>query len=336
MPTISALDPGANLLPPPSPPTFNRILIPLDHSPFAEQAIPYAVSIARAAGAAIDLVLVHRIDVTQLAADERAAALDEFAHDEVYLKEQAARIARVAAVTTACTVARGGVSVAIAARAREVGADLIVMASHGRTGLRRLWLGSVADGVMRGAGIPVLLVRAPMPAPSGNDGRLTHSIVVPVDGSLDALGVFDAAAAFARLDGATVHLVRVVRPVPMVTIDPVIGSASAMQAPDERATAALVEDATRELHRAAALLTGAGPLAVRQHVIVHDSVAQAILELVEAQEADLLAMSTHGRGASRLLVGSMADHLLSRSTIPVLLFRPPHHEATSFSDTTFT
>jgi nucleotide-binding universal stress UspA family protein len=84
------------------------------------------------------------------------------------------------------------------------------------------------------------------------------------------------------------------------------------------------------------MIAGAGRLPVEQHVVVHDSVAQAILEVAEAQGADLLAMSTHGRGASRLLVGSMADRLLSHSTLPVLLFRPQHHEATPYTVASFT
>ena len=96
-------------------------------------------------------------------------------------------------------------------RAREIDADLIVMTSHGRTGLSRMWLGSVADGLIRHSRVPVLLLRpidaaAPRPFAHG----LYKHILVPFDGSAASEEVLPAALALAKCGSARISLLRVV------------------------------------------------------------------------------------------------------------------------------
>jgi nucleotide-binding universal stress UspA family protein len=114
---------------------------------------------------------------------------------------------------------RGGVVEMICQRAHDVDADLIVMTSHGRTGLSRMWLGSVADGVIRRSSVPVLLLR---PVENENRHAAAHvfkKILVPLDGSAVGADALPPAQALAHLSGARLVLLRVVQPVPMILVD---------------------------------------------------------------------------------------------------------------------
>src|SRR5689334_17153882 len=121
---------------------FTRILIPLDGSTLAEQAIPTAVSLARAAHAPIEVLTVR----------------DAWT-DPRYVESIAAEINIGGPVRATSAIVEGSPAEAICLWTRQIGADLIVMTSHGRTGLSRLWLGSVADHVVRASTIPVLVLR---------------------------------------------------------------------------------------------------------------------------------------------------------------------------------
>ena len=162
---------------------LKRILVPLDGSPLAEDAIGLAAAIARAEGAEIDLVMVHEPLFAAQSADPTWTGKQIVAEDR-YLRDIAAELATGAGVTAQQTLLHGKPSDLIVTRALDAGADLIVMTSHGRTGWSRAWMGSVADAVMRGSNVPVLMVRA-------NDLRRDRRalrapirrILVPLDGS---------------------------------------------------------------------------------------------------------------------------------------------------------
>ncbi|MCX7938324.1 MAG: universal stress protein [Thermoflexales bacterium] len=142
---------------------FKRILIPLDGSQFAEKALPYAIGLARCMGSAITLlrVAVHPSNYVYVNDPEALASLYESdrAHCEDYLKQVAARVASEVSTEVSIAVLDGVVADSIVDYAQDVGADLIVMTTHGRTGMERWLLGSVAERVVRGAKCPVLLIR---------------------------------------------------------------------------------------------------------------------------------------------------------------------------------
>ena len=160
---------------------LERILVPLDRSALAEQAIGQAMLIARGAGASIDLVLVHtpfpfagfsgkRWDETEWKVE----------HD--YLEAVARDVQSCSSRPVTHAVMRGAATEKICERATD--ADLIVMTSHGRTGLSRAWLGSVADGVVHRTPVPVLILRAERPTqPRGAGRHGFERILVPIDGS---------------------------------------------------------------------------------------------------------------------------------------------------------
>jgi nucleotide-binding universal stress UspA family protein len=212
----------------------------------------------------------------------------------------------------------------ICARARDVGADLIVMTSHGRSGFSRAWLGSVADGVVRHAQSPVLMLRAAKSWPRRKKGTpLFARVLVPLDGSKFSLEVLTTASDLARCGNGSLILLRVLPPVPTVISEvPRRADGALIAEVDEMATRALVAEAQTELAPIVRSLADGGLDKVETHVVVDQRVGRAILEFAKNHRADAIAMSTHGRGATRLFVGSVADKVLRGSSVPILLRRP--------------
>ncbi|MCE5237525.1 universal stress protein [bacterium] len=140
---------------------YQRMLLTLDRSPLAEKALPHAVALAQACHAALELVSVVPLSDVQASA-EYVVYVDrdqEAAQCEEYLRSVQSRL-QGEGLQVGATVRRGDVTEEILNHADECGADLIVMSTHGRSGLGRWVYGSIADRVLRHASVPVLLVRA--------------------------------------------------------------------------------------------------------------------------------------------------------------------------------
>jgi len=140
---------------------YQRILLTLDRSPLAEKALPHAVALAQACHAALELVSVGPLSDVQASA-EYVVYVDrdqEAAQCEEYLRRVQGRL-QGEGLQVDATVRRGDVTEEILRHADERRADLIVMSTHGRSGLGRWVYGSIADRVLRHASVPVLLVRA--------------------------------------------------------------------------------------------------------------------------------------------------------------------------------
>jgi nucleotide-binding universal stress UspA family protein len=142
---------------------FKRILVPLDGSQFAEGALPQAQMLAECGGGSIELlrVAIHPSSYVYVADPVALAGLydSDCTHCEVYLKQVASRLTETTLTPVTTAVLEGPVADAVLDYADETGADLIVMSTHGRSGMERWLLGSVAEKVVRGAKMPVLLVR---------------------------------------------------------------------------------------------------------------------------------------------------------------------------------
>jgi nucleotide-binding universal stress UspA family protein len=144
---------------------YRTILVPLDGSRLAEQALAHSLPLARATGATLVLGSVVTAPPDDLLARDagepawvsptRAEETAQLGH---YLEQVAARL-RVEEVTVRTRIATGHPAAEILRLGEEVGADLMMMATHGRGGFKRLWLGSVALKVVQGALCPVLLIR---------------------------------------------------------------------------------------------------------------------------------------------------------------------------------
>jgi nucleotide-binding universal stress UspA family protein len=187
---------------------------------------------------------------------------------------------------------------------RAVGADLIVTGSRGRGALARLVLGSVAEGVVRGAACPVLVLRG------GEEAWPPTRVVIGDDGSADALRAAELALRLARLVGAAALLVRVVPPLPRVHATG--GDVEALRGAESQ----LAE-------RASALGEHTGGRA-EVRVVVGDT-AGALLAAAEAGGAPaLLAVGSRGLGLlDRLRLGSVSTKLLHTASGPVMVAPPP-------------
>lgn len=147
---------------------YQRILVPVDGSPTARVGLAHALKLARATGARLKLLYVVDELMFVTSIQEYAAYSEELAR---LLREGGAQVlakaladAREAGVEAETELAEGGtgrVADAILDEARRWNADLLVLGTHGRRGLRRLALGSDAEEVVRRAAVPVLLVKEP-------------------------------------------------------------------------------------------------------------------------------------------------------------------------------
>lgn len=298
------------------------VIVPLDGSTNAEQAIPYGLAIARRRHARLLLVSIVDIPIefgawTTASATAMGHELDQWIADsEAYLR----RIAGEISVVPVDTVVRmGSAAREICMLVHEHAADdpVVAMSSHGRTGARRIVIGSVASRVVHDAGCPVLVVRRSDAA--AVEPRFER-ILVPLDGSDFSEA---ALARVAAVLGTPLqfHLVRV--------IESSVIPASAFYEPGMPVQYGLVgeylaaarEEATIYLQDKADALTAAG------HDVsweVRDGrVAGEIITAASEHEIDVIAMATHGRGGiGRLVFGSVAEGVLHQTTVPLLLARP--------------
>jgi nucleotide-binding universal stress UspA family protein len=145
---------------------YRKILVPLDGSELAEKVLPHVTALAQGGGTEVTLATVvqltmggagAKIEAMPEAVVERRAALK--AEALIYL-EKVQRDLKGKGVTAHCVALEGDVASQIIAFAEQKGFDLIAMATHGRTGLDRFVMGSIAEKVVRGTVIPVLLVRS--------------------------------------------------------------------------------------------------------------------------------------------------------------------------------
>jgi len=286
------------------------ILLPLDGSALADRARPYAVALARRTGGRIvlmeavalktlphepttnaDMKVMDKADkfLTDVEADLIAQGINAQHHE---LFEEPAEAILDAAV--------------------RYSVDLVVMATHGRSGIGRMLYGSVADQVLREAEVPVLLVPAHINHAWPSDQPL--NILVPLDGSPLAEEALASALLLSEAFPAKIHLLRVVEP----PAYPLYGDGYAYIPYDEEAD---LSEARRYIEDRAATLRGRG-LDVSATVLV-GTAGRTIEAYARDETVDVIAMATHGlSGVGRLVLGSVATDVLRRGIAPVLLVRP--------------
>jgi nucleotide-binding universal stress UspA family protein len=283
------------------------------------------MALARRTGARIELVRVHAPMQAEIAAEPDWS--ESLRQDESeYLARTAARAEEALGAEVGTALLDGPVVGAICTYAGRLSAPLIIMSTHGRTGFSRLWLGSNADGIVRHTACPVLMLR-PAEATEGEPAPvLFRNVIVPLDGSPFAERVLPHAAELARATGAGLQLVRVVRPVNVPVFIPVPEYPMAYMPTPE----SVAEETKAATDRAEAYMDGvvervrrdAADLAVQAEVRVAESAAGAILEAAHTHDADAVALATHGRGLSRLVIGSVADKVLRSGLRAMLVVRP--------------
>lgn len=311
---------------------LKHILIPLDGSPLAETALRPAARLAQRCGAS--LILLVRSTQTwpeeaPLPPDSLLAAFE--AGD--YLTAVARRLSREG-LTVSTEVLVDAPASSISDEAVHHQADLIVMATHGRTGLSALLHPSVTWGVLRHSQAPILTwkvtqTRGQPPESSWMPRFLQDSaapLLVPLDGSLLAEQALPIAAEFAQCLGNPLLLVRAAEQ-PFIA-----GSAIDYATILARARQWSLTEATSYLERKRLELSSTG---LQVEIDTHLGDAPAIIEhSVEDHQAGLVVMASRGRsGLGRLLLGSVARNLLSRLEVPIVLVRAqPAEESSAEAD----
>ena len=301
---------------------YGSLLVPLDGSSFAEQALPLAAEICSRSGAVLHLVLVH----------DSLAAVPVYG-EPVFLDQSIERASRQREADYLEAVARpfighgivvrtrlleGPVAHALVGYARTSGIELVVLTTHGRGVFSRFWIGSVADRLVRQLEVPMLVLRphAPRGAPPAS---LLRRIVVPLDGSPLAEAVLEPATQLGGLLGAEFILYRAVVVLPPMHLP----YPAVMLVPEQtEVTSVLEQQAAQYLDDLAKGLRARG-LHVETAVEVTTDPVAALSTWSERHGADLIALATHGHGgATRLLLGSVADKLLRSASVPLFVWRP--------------
>lgn len=293
-----------------------KILIPLDGSPFAERVVAFVRVIANPRTS--ELLLVHVTQPSQY----YAVLVPDAMHtvDVTHWQEQAENyLNRMTAelqsegydVTSVMT--EGDVASTLCDVADAQNVDLIAMTTHGRSGIEKWVLGSVADRVVRSARQPVFLVR-----PQAEQLPVTpvRRILVPLDGSLLAEKALPEAISLAKVNSSEIWLLQSVEfpeywgeeYAGMHALPPIIST-------EEQEAAA----------RAYLLKMAEGLTAEKiptQIVVTTGHAASAISDVVADNDMDLIVMCTHGRsGLSRWVFGSVAEKVVRLAECPVLLIR---------------
>jgi nucleotide-binding universal stress UspA family protein len=295
------------------------IFVPLDGSPFAEAALPLATSVARRAKARIRLALVHpAAPGVGLGGEAAAIAPVVREREATYLAAMAERLGPGASVEVVHLDGHPGA--ALAAEVERGDDDLIVMATHGRGALSRMWLGSVADYLVRHVTVPLLLVRPGKDQPAYEGVRFSH-VLVPLDASVTSEAILDPAMTLLDLAGdglSRVTLLTVLEPV-FAAGEPGLPVALPL---DPNLMEEQSRIAEKRLQSLVARLRSEG-VEVDARVVTAATSPSAILELAEGENVDLIALTTHGEGGlRRVLVGRVADKVIRGAHVPVLVLRP--------------
>jgi nucleotide-binding universal stress UspA family protein len=303
---------------------IQRILCPIDFSDFSRRALDYAVAIARWYDSTITLLHVSAL-VPVAAYAPGGGVLPSAAltpADREALLAEMKRVAEGEAGTTVpieSDLAEGSTAVEILAKAEAMGADLLVMGTHGRSGFERLILGSVTEKVLRKAACPVLTVPRGVPDAVPATPVLFKRILCAVDFSDCSMHALNYAMSLAQEADAhltVMHVIELPPDVPREAHQTMLAGPRSL-----REYIGLAEEDRR------ARLKDAVPDAVRAYCTVDTILAtgkpyREVLRVAGDQNADLLVMGVHGRGAvDRLLFGSTAQHLVRQASCPVLTLR---------------
>ena len=310
---------------------MNTILVPLDGSALAEQILPYVRALAPLLNVQIHLlevvpepahelvssgglVLLYGGDALERDQSRQRWELEEaFARAETYIGAQTSRL-EDADLVVHSNIVGGQPAQVIVDLARETHTKLVAMATHGRGGLQRWALGSVADRVAQASAVPVLLVRA-TPHPTPVDFGLKH-ILVPLDGSELARQALPLACELAQAARAKITLIQAISPkiegYPSLLTQPLPGYGVILNA--------LRVAAQQELEQVAGQIRQ--PDVAVEIAVVTGHAAEIIVDEAAKRAASMIVMATHGYGGlRRWALGSVADQVLHASNLPLMLVR---------------
>lgn len=263
---------------------FSTVIVPLDGSPFAETALEPAAAITRHTGAELVALMVGPVDQHE---DQHRYAKQLTADLDVTTREP--------------YLIPGDDPVECIANAGEAEDALLVMTSHGRGGVRRAALGSVAEGVLRELPRPLLLIgpryEGPCPLPGG-------TAMIPLDGSALADSIVPAAIDWCREFDLRVCTVSVVDPA------------------TPRTPAGARDAATNHVRNIAHDIESAG-IPAQWEILHHEHPEGPLVTFAAGLPASIVMLTTHARsGLGRFALGSTAARLVHDARVPLLIQSP--------------
>lgn len=321
---------------------LKRILVPLDGSPLAESALAVAARVAHASDGTIVLLRVIGVpatytpyiygsDMAQSPSLAQELIDTEQVNAEKYLAEIAA-LDVLAGIKVEPIVNPGIAGNAILETVKEESVDLIVMSSHGETGFKRLALGSVAQLVARHSPVPVLVLRGDGSTPTSAFPDPRHPLR-----SITALVALDGSElAEASLEPAAYLVAALAAPVQGILLLSTVANKKANW--HKHGTEEYLRDEAKKYLINITERLQSGEIAKLNLVIEWsieegNDVADALIQAAESGKmiessyefsgCDLIAIATHGRGGlKRLMAGSVTEHVLGATTLPMLIVRP--------------
>jgi nucleotide-binding universal stress UspA family protein len=293
---------------------FKRILVPLDGSSLAECVLPHVIALATLHDAPVTLLRVMEAREGRERssfANPLDAHLDGVIAD-AYLAETADRLSRVGILAETVTLS-GPAAEQIVAFARQGDIDLIVMSSHGKSGLSAWNVSSVTQKVILRAHRSVMVVRAYVPPREGEELVPYRRVLVPLDGSQRAECILPAAIALAQAHDAQLILAHIVRKTEMPH-----------HLRSYQEDMRLVETLTGRQRRAAEVyledLRARLSVGAKVELLIRSDVTGALRELAERSACDLVMLSAHGHsGSPRFTYGSVATGLIAYGSTPLLI-----------------
>ena len=284
---------------------YNTILVPTDGSEGAKAAARHGLNLANAFDSQVQFLSVvdDRTYSSGLAginseANDQREALERQATNALQVLEE---LADETPSTYQTAVEHGVPHETILSYADEHDVDLISMGTHGRTGLDRYLIGSVAERVVRTSDVPVLTSQSEPEENSGYD-----RILIPTDGSDTATAAVNHGLAIAEQYDATVHVLSVVD---LSAVAGSYGVAPMIESWNERCERTVEGVAEESENRGLDVVTD----------VVEGTPYRAIQKYIGSEEIDLVTMGTHGRtGLGRYLIGSVTARTVRTSEIPVL------------------
>lgn len=300
---------------------FKTILCPTDFSENAEHAVVYSRALAQASGGTVHIANVVDLGHNQYGPVEGVYVSSADLHRSIemieeHAQEQMDHLVKkhgVLGLELTPHMLKGYTSEEIVKLSESIGADLIVVATHGRSGLSHMLFGSVCDKILRLSHAPVLAVKPHEREFVSEDGQAIRlkKIMCPVDFSDFSHAALPLAKQLARKFDASIELVHVVD--------------ARLDYPEWTAQAAvnnsaqLAESAEKELNELAETMDG---IKTTVKVVVGIS-HTALINIVKDDNIDLVVMPSHGRkGITHALLGSVAEKVVRLAPSPVLVVRP--------------
>lgn len=296
---------------------FKRILVPLDGSNLAEMVLPAARYLAERFQAT--LILFHVVEKDSPNSVHGQRHLREVAEARAYLSQVAGQLSieGLPVLQDVHEVQEAGVAQTIRDHAEELKTDLIILCAHGNGGLRDMLFGSIAQQVIRQGTVPVLFIRPE--TEKGPEITAFQHILLPLDGLKDHEVAIPVAVSIAAKCDAQIRLLTVVPTADTLPVKSALTSRVSPRA-SKLALDISAQQAEEYLYRKSQDISAQGvPIS---GIVLRGDVSSNLIEIIAAEEIDLIVMATHGHNAiDARWEGSLTPRFLPKTPVPVILVR---------------